>query len=134
MKIKGNPIKTKVVFILFILLIVAPACELFLPLPENEELKLEALLLNSPINGSTILIESYSQIELAWADIDQDKHYQVDYELYISENPIPGLYISNLENNTFRIELDRNKRYYWKVVAKLDDKVVESEVWSFMTE
>jgi len=135
MKIKQNFIKTNCIVIpLLLLILIVPACELFLPFPESEELKLDKLSLNSPANRSTINLDYYNEVELDWVDISEDKNYEVEYELYISETPSPGLYSSNLSSSYYTLKLEKNKTYYWKVVAKLENKISESETWSFTTE
>lgn len=129
-------IKPKIYNFIFIvlLLIMVPACELFLPFPENEELKLDAILLASPENESTISLGYSDGIKFYWTNIDENKDYKVVYEFYLSENPSPGLIETDLTSNNYYLKLAKNKTYYWKVIAKLDGKAAESEVWSFRTE
>jgi len=133
MNLKGNPIKNIFVLFIFQLILVVPACELFLPFPEDEELVLETIILVKPQNGSNITLNNYD-IQFSWTDIGENENYNTYYEFYLGESPNPGLYASDLSYNYYNLDLEKNKTYYWKIVSKVDDKYSESEVWSFTTD
>lgn len=83
-----------------------------------------------PANNSEVQQES---LTLQWECLDGDGD-QLTYDLFFGlENP-PSLFQQNLENTFLEVNLESDKVYYWKVVAK-DPHGAKSigEIWKFKT-
>ena len=88
--------------------------------------------LTSPKNGAK---EIDLKPVLSWNFVAPFVFGDVKYDLYISGSPEPSLYKSDLTSTFYTIEdpLSPNKTYYWKVVAKIGEELVESQIWNFTT-
>ncbi len=83
-----------------------------------------------PENNTSIFEKD---VVLSWecSDADGDTLF---YDLYFGESSNPPLIRQNLSSSNMLIQnLETNKRYYWKVVAKDGNTSTEGPVWSFYT-
>ncbi|HOK83585.1 MAG TPA: Ig-like domain-containing protein [Pseudothermotoga sp.] len=84
----------------------------------------------SPKDKSTI---SGNEVTLSWQSSDPDGD-ALFYDLYFGETSNPPMIRQNLQSTTMLIQnLEVNKKYYWKVVAKDGNASIEGPVWSFYT-
>ncbi len=84
-----------------------------------------------PQNGSTVSPEI---VELRWSCEDPDGD-EIEYDLYFGTSFDPGFLVSGLKTPRYILEdLEPNKTYYWKVVAK-DGRggISVGPIWSFRT-
>ncbi|GAA4279139.1 hypothetical protein [Aquimarina mytili] len=71
---------------------------------------------------------------LGWNATDGDNDPLL-FDVYFGESNPPQLFAENLNAMTLDVQIEANKTYYWRVVAK-DDKqgVAIGRVWNFRTE
>jgi len=113
-----------VVFLLVILFTIS-ACAPLLNNPPNKPSN------PNPANGaSNVPLD----VTLRWEATDPDGD-TLKFDLYFGEQSNPPLLKSNLTTKYYGpLELEDDKTYYWKVVAKdPDGKTATSPVWSFST-
>lgn len=84
----------------------------------------------APANNATgVATDCY----LNW-EIDLPEGAEVSYSLFFAEGNLPLLAEEGLTESSFDPqELKKGTKYSWKVVAKTDNKSVESPVWNFTT-
>lgn len=84
----------------------------------------------SPKNNTSVF---ETDVTLSWECSDKDGD-MLFYDLYFGESSTPPLIRQNLSSPTMLIQnLEKNKKYYWKVVAKDGNTSTEGPVWSFYT-
>ncbi|PNR97229.1 hypothetical protein [Petrotoga sp. 9PWA.NaAc.5.4] len=84
-----------------------------------------------PVNGASNIPVN---VTLQWQASDPDGD-TLKYDLYFGEQSNPPLFKSNLTSKSYGpLELENDKTYYWKVVAKdPNGKTATGPVWSFST-
>ncbi len=72
---------------------------------------------------------------ISWNCSDPDPQDTITYDLYLSKNPEPALYIEDLlQTNFYADNLQKNTTYYWKIVAKDSYGLTNhSNIWIFKT-
>lgn len=84
----------------------------------------------SPQNNA--INQNYS-LTLSWTGGDPDGDTVV-YDIYLSTNPNPGLFISNRTTTSYSIgSLQSYTKYYWRIVAKDGENTVSGPIWNFTT-
>ena len=87
--------------------------------------------LSYPSNGSTNI--SASGLNFQWNCSDPDGG-KLTYDLYLGTSANPALFKSDINSTSYRVDIDYNTKYYWKIVAKDEfGKTSTSTVWSFTT-
>jgi len=113
------------VVVLLISLFTISACTILLNNPPNKPSN------PYPENGATNVP---LDVTLTWEASDPDGD-TLKFDLYFGDDRNPPRIESNLTENSYGpLELEDDKTYYWKVVAKdPDGKTATSPVWSFST-
>lgn len=84
----------------------------------------------SPENNASVF---ETDVLLSWVSSDPDEDL-LFYDLYFGESSNPPLIRQNLSSSNMLIQnLEKNKKYYWKVVAKDGNTSTEGPVWNFYT-
>ncbi len=84
----------------------------------------------SPENNASVF---ETDVLLSWVSSDPDEDL-LFYDLYFGEGSNPPLIRQNLSSSNMLIQnLEKNKKYYWKVVAKDGNTSTEGPVWNFYT-
>lgn len=84
----------------------------------------------SPENNASVF---ETDVLLSWVSSDPDEDL-LFYDLYFGESSNPPLIRQNLSSSNMLIQnLEKNKKYYWKVVAKDGNTSMEGPVWNFYT-
>ncbi len=84
-----------------------------------------------PSNG-TIVTENTTKLSWSASDSDNDP---LRYDVYFGESNPPLLFAENIDTMTMDVQVESNKTYYWRVVAKDSNQAAAiSRVWSFITD
>lgn len=87
---------------------------------------------SNPSPQNNAINQNYS-LTLSWTGGDPDGDTVV-YDIYLSKNPNPGLYISNRTTTNYIVgSLQSYTKYYWKIVAKDGENTVSGPIWNFTT-
>ncbi|WP_109433998.1 hypothetical protein [Aquimarina sp. AU119] len=86
---------------------------------------------STPITGAIV---TGNTTRLSWNANDHDADSLV-YDVYFGESNPPQLVAENIDVTTLDVQIEANKTYYWRIVAK-DDKqgVAIGRVWNFSTQ
>ncbi len=85
----------------------------------------------APIIGTTI---TGTNATLDWNATDSDGNPLL-FDIYFGESNPPQLLAENLNVMTLDVQIEANKTYYWRVVAKDNNQgVAIGRVWNFRTE
>lgn len=105
---------------------------------DSDSLVSEDIYLVSPTDGA---VEVDTDVLLRWNIKKYPSNF--DYAIYIGNNStdlkrLPYYDFSHSDHDSdgmyFKLDLDYNKTYYWKVVIGIgENNIVESQVWSFST-
>jgi hypothetical protein len=93
---------------------------------------------NSPSNPSPAdgEIGVSTSLTLSWTCTDPDLGDSLKFDVYFSsKNPPDTIVAASWKSNSYHVSgLDTNKNYYWKIVAKDNDRgVTEGRIWRFTT-
>lgn len=90
-----------------------------------------AALVNPSNEGNV----SGTSVELKWKGADSNPGDTLKYDVFFGEDSNPALKESSLENETFTVDVESGKTYYWKVNTS-DNSGAKSigQVWSFKVE
>lgn len=87
----------------------------------------------NPVNSASI--DPIVGLKVSWDGVDQDVGDLIYYDLYLSTDGEPTLYVSGLTSSEFVLDdLDPDKTYFWKVVVRDQyNESTESVISTFTT-
>lgn len=84
----------------------------------------------SPSEGENI---SKSAVTLEWSASDADEDLLL-FDLYLGKSDEPEIFVENLNTNSYRVDLESQSTYYWRVVVKDEQGGnTTGRLWSFET-
>jgi hypothetical protein len=100
---------------------------------------------SNPVNTNTLIgtpsnpspendaVEQHRNLFLSWNSI-YDSLTTISYDIYFGTSNDPPIYQQDLNHNyLFISSLLSGTKYYWKVVSKISNTSIPSDIWSFTT-